>query len=93
VLLLERHGETLFPDFARRLKCSACGSRNVEARPAWRNPIPRGTKVAKAEMRTDARRPFYAHAVGLTLAPPRSPISYSMLGWSTSCALAKVVSS
>ena len=37
--LLERYGETPFPKFARKLKCSARGSRDVEARPAWRNPI------------------------------------------------------
>ena len=44
--LLERHGAVPFPEFARRLRCSACGSRDVDARPAWRNPIksvePRG---------------------------------------------------
>jgi hypothetical protein len=36
---LERHGDTRFPDFARRLKCSACNSRDVEARPPWKNPV------------------------------------------------------
>ena len=40
--LLERHGETPFPTFARKLKCSACGSREIEARPAWRNPTQGG---------------------------------------------------
>ena len=37
--LLERHGETPFPVFAHKLKCSTCGSRDTEARPAWRDPI------------------------------------------------------
>jgi hypothetical protein len=34
-LFLERYGDMLFPDFARLMKCSACGSRHVDVRPAW----------------------------------------------------------
>ncbi len=40
--LLERHGDEQFPSFARKLKCSACGSHEVFARPAWRDPLKRG---------------------------------------------------
>jgi hypothetical protein len=32
---LDRYGDVSFPDFAGRMKCSACGSRNVEVRPSW----------------------------------------------------------
>ena len=32
---LARYGDMPFPDFARLMKCSACGSRQVEVRPAW----------------------------------------------------------
>ena len=39
--LLEAHRETRFPDFARRLRCGSCGSRELEARPAWRDPAAR----------------------------------------------------
>jgi hypothetical protein len=30
-----RYGDMPFPDFARLMKCSACGSRHVDVRPAW----------------------------------------------------------
>jgi hypothetical protein len=32
---LDRYGDVPFPDFARLMKCSACGSRNIDARPSW----------------------------------------------------------
>jgi DNA-directed RNA polymerase subunit RPC12/RpoP len=32
---LARYGDVPFPDFARLMKCSACGSRRVDVRPAW----------------------------------------------------------
>jgi hypothetical protein len=32
---LGRYGDMLFPDFARLMKCSACGSRQVDVRPSW----------------------------------------------------------
>ncbi len=32
---LARYGDMPFPDFAWLMKCSACGSRHVEVRPAW----------------------------------------------------------
>jgi hypothetical protein len=31
----DRCGDVPFPDFARLMKFSACGSRNVDARPSW----------------------------------------------------------
>jgi hypothetical protein len=34
-LFLESYGSLSFPVFVRRLKCSACGSRNVSGRPQW----------------------------------------------------------
>jgi hypothetical protein len=34
-LFLERYGDMPFPNFARLLKCSPCGSRTVDARPVW----------------------------------------------------------
>jgi hypothetical protein len=34
-LVVERYGDMPFPDFGRLLKCSACGSRQVDVRPAW----------------------------------------------------------
>ncbi len=37
--MLAKFSEVEFRVFARRLKCSACESRDVEAR-AWRNPMP-----------------------------------------------------
>jgi hypothetical protein len=33
--LEESYGSVPFPKFVRRLKCSACGSRNVAGRPQW----------------------------------------------------------
>jgi hypothetical protein len=33
-LFVERYGDMPFPDFGRLLKCSACGSRQVDVRPA-----------------------------------------------------------
>ena len=32
---LARDGDMPFPDFARLMKCSACGSRQVDVRPSW----------------------------------------------------------
>jgi hypothetical protein len=32
---LDRYGDMPFPEFARLLKCSAYGSREIDARPAW----------------------------------------------------------
>jgi DNA-directed RNA polymerase subunit RPC12/RpoP len=32
---LARYGDMPFPDFTRLMKCSACGSRHVDVRPAW----------------------------------------------------------
>jgi DNA-directed RNA polymerase subunit RPC12/RpoP len=32
---LARYGDMPFPDFARLMKCSACGSRHVDVRPSW----------------------------------------------------------
>ncbi len=32
---LDRYGDMLFPDFARLMKCLACGSRQVDVRPSW----------------------------------------------------------
>lgn len=32
---LDRYGEMPFPQFARLLTCSACGSRTIDARPLW----------------------------------------------------------
>jgi hypothetical protein len=32
---LDRYGDVPFPDFARLMKWSPCGSRNVDARPSW----------------------------------------------------------
>jgi hypothetical protein len=36
--LLDQYGDTLLPDFARRLCCGSWGNRELEARPAWRDP-------------------------------------------------------
>jgi hypothetical protein len=32
---LDHYGDMPFPEFARLMKCSACGSREVDVRPAW----------------------------------------------------------
>jgi len=34
-LFLVRYGDMPFPEFARLLKCSSCGSRKIDARPMW----------------------------------------------------------
>jgi hypothetical protein len=34
-LFLEHAGDMPFPEFSRLLKCSACGSRKIDARPVW----------------------------------------------------------
>src|SRR5438552_1401534 len=34
-LFLERYGDMAFPEFAPLLKCSACVSRKIDARPMW----------------------------------------------------------
>ncbi len=34
-LFLARYGDMPFPAFTRLLKCSACGSRKIDARPMW----------------------------------------------------------
>jgi hypothetical protein len=39
---LPRYADVEFPTFARLLKCSACGSRDIDARPAWPTHKPTG---------------------------------------------------
>jgi hypothetical protein len=41
-LFLERYGDVTFPEFARLLKCSACGSRRIDVRPKWPLTRPAG---------------------------------------------------
>ena len=41
-LFLERYGDVKFPEFARLLKCSACGSRRIDVRPKWPLTRPAG---------------------------------------------------
>ena len=55
--LLEAHGETRFPDFAKRLRCGSCGSREVEARPAWPDPAAAQDWPNRATGLRTSRRP------------------------------------